>query len=181
MQRTITIAFLRPTRGDDRMNDLTARFSKHGVCHAELVFEGGQAFSIFSHGTAALRQRSMSNPGYELVSLSVPATEYRACHQFCQSAHTQAYPFDSWGMYLSLVHPGECAHKSSERVGKTFCSKIITEALQFGGVREVQGLSPSAVTPSSLLSAVKDSERRVCHTVRSLAGAGALVPMLMMH
>jgi len=53
-------------------------------------------------------------------------------------------------------------------VGKTFCSKIITEALQFAGSPEVRHLSPSAVTPSRLYEAVKDSERRVCHAVRPL-------------
>lgn len=178
-RRTLTLAFLRPNPGEDRMNDLTACASRHGVCHAELVFDGGSAFSIHHSEQARLRQRTFSNPGYELVSLSVPAEEYRACHQFCQSAHSQAYSFDSLGMYLAPVHPGGCADKSSARVGKTFCSKVITEALQFGGVKEVQGLSPSAVTPSGLYAAVKDSDRRVCHAVRSLAGSGSLVALRM--
>ena len=178
-QRTLTLAFLRPQPGEDRMNDITACASRHGMCHAELVFDGGSAFSIYYKEQARMRQRTFSNPGYELVSLSVPASEYRACHQFCQSAHSQAYPFDQLGMYLASVHPGGCADKSSARVGKTFCSKVITEALQFGGVKEVQGLSPSAVTPSSLYAAVRDSERRICHAVRSLVGTGALVPLKM--
>ena len=126
----------------------------------------------------------MSNPGYELVSLSVPASEYRACHQFCQSAHTQGYPFDSWGMYLATIHPGGCADRPSSAVGKTFCSKIITEALQFAETPEVSGLSPSAVTPSRLYAAVKDSERRVCHSVRPMQlgkgrGAGVVAQMSM--
>ena len=176
--RTLTLAFLRPLPSDDPINVLTARMSKHGMCHAELVFDCGQAFSIYHGGTVALRHRSLSNPGYETVSLSVPTSEYRACLQFCEAAHQSAYPFDSMGMYIASIHPGGCAHRSSAYIGRTFCSKIITEALQFAGVREVEGLSPSASTPSRLYAAVKDSERKICHSVRTLTKAGVALMMV---
>lgn len=176
--RTLTLAFLRPLPNDDPINVLTARMSKHGMCHAELVFDCGQAFSIYHGGTAALRHRSLSNPGYETVSLSVPSSEYRAAFQFCTAAHQSGYTFDSVGMYLASVHPGGCAHKSSASLGRTFCSKIITEALQFAGVGEVESLSPSASTPSRLYSAVVDSDRRICHSVRPLVKGGVALMMV---
>ena len=169
---TLTLAFLRPAHDDDRVSLLAARCSKHGMCHVELVFEDGNAFSIFMEFPLGLRCRTFSNPGYELVSISVSAEEYRACRQFCNAAVKNPYPFDNWGMYLASVHPGACAHRSSARVGSTFCSKIITEALQHGGVREVYGLSPSAVTPSRLYQAIMKSDRRVCHTVRPMMRGG---------
>lgn len=166
--RVLTLAFLRPAPGEDRMNDLTARASQHGMCHAELVFEGGVGFSIYYEEPTRMRQRTFSNPGYEMVSLSVSHMEYSACAQFCSQAVKEAYPFDSWGMYLATIHPGGCSDRPSSAVGKTFCSKIITEALQFAGLPEVSALSPSAVTPSRLYAAVRDSERRVCHAVRPM-------------
>ena len=179
MQRTITLAFYHPTPGEHRVNDLTVRWSEHGVCHVELVFDGMWAFSLYLDEPTRLRQKSFLNPGYEMVSLSVPYMEYASCLQFCKAAAKEAYPIDKVGMYLSMIHPGGCMEVSSASIGKTFCSKIITEALKFGGLQETQGLSPSAVTPSRLYAAVKDSERRICHNVRPLAGTGVLVPLVM--
>lgn len=163
---TMTLAFLRPSPDDKLMNRLTAMASKHGICHAELVFDGGLAFSIYHNATPFLRQRTMSNPGYEFVTLSVSHREYNSALQFCRSAVAEAYAFDDVGLYLASVHPGGCMEKPSSAVRKTFCSKIIAEALQYADVEEVQHLYPSAVTPSGLYAAVKDSERRVCHNVR---------------
>lgn len=167
---TLSLAFLRPPSDDKLMNRLTAGVSRHGICHVELIFENNLAFSIYHDSTPFLRQRTMSNPNYEFVSLSVSHQEYRAALQFCRSAVADGYAFDSRGMYLASVHPGHCAERPSSAVGKTFCSKIITEALQFADTQEVAALSPSAVTPSSLFAAVKDSSRRICHTARPVAG-----------
>jgi len=167
--RVLTLAFLRPAPDDSWMNRLTARASKHGVCHAELVFDGGMAFSIYHDSTPFLKQRTLSSPGYELVSLSVSSAEYKAAHSFCQSVVAEQYGFDERGLWLATVHPGGCFDKASCRLGRTFCSKIITEALQFADVPEVAGLSPSATTPSRLYGAVVESGRRMCHTVRPIA------------
>jgi hypothetical protein len=176
----LTLAFLRPPSDDILMNRLTACASKHGICHVELVFEECVAFSIYHKGTPFLRKRSMANPGYEFVSLSVEPREYKAALQFCRSAVADGYAFDDLGLYLASVHPGLCMDKPTSTVGKTFCSKIITEALQFADVEEVQGLCPSAVTPSVLYGAVKNSERRVCYCVRpSKREAGVAAPLKM--
>lgn len=168
MSRTLTLAFLRPSPEDDWMNRLTARASKHGLCHVELVFDGSQAFSIYHGQTPSLRHRTLSNPGYELVTLTVSPSEYRAAHSFCKSVVAEGYAFDNRGLYLATIHPGGCLESSSSAVKKTFCSKIVTEALQYADVPEVAGLSPSATTPSRLYAAVRDSGRRMCHTVRPL-------------
>ena len=116
----LTLAFLRPSADDKWMNRLTARASRHGICHVELVFDGMMAFSIYHDSTPFLKQRSMSNPGYEFVSLSVSSKEYRAALQFCRSAVAEAYAFDDRGLYLASVHPGGCLDKPSSAVGKTF-------------------------------------------------------------
>jgi hypothetical protein len=177
--KVVTLAFLRPSPDDyDSARDyctnrLTACFSRHGFCHVELVFDGGMAFSIYDNGAgAALRARTLSNPNYELVPLSVTGAEYRACLQFCSNLSQKAVGFDSLGMYCAPLRAGlpcglcACFERTSERAGKTFCSKVIVEAMQFAGVPEVDGLTPSAATPSSLYAAVRASERRVCDSVR---------------
>jgi hypothetical protein len=167
--RVLTLAFLRAAPDEeDVVNRVTARLSRHGFHHVELVFDGCMAFSIYHGGGAGFRERTLSNPNYELVPLAVSAAEYRACAQFCANASQKGLGFDSLGMYCAVLHPGcECwPERGSERVGATFCSKIIVEALQFGGVREADGLPPSGTTPSSLYAAVRDSDRRVCDSVR---------------
>jgi hypothetical protein len=167
--RVLTLAFLHLAPDDDDcVNRLTARVSRHGFCHAELVFDGGTAFSIYHGGVAGLRARTLANPHYELVPLLVSGAEYRACFQFCANASKQGLRFDSAGMYCSVLHLGPlcCCDRTSARAGATFCSKAIVEALQFGGVREAEGLAPSAVTPSRLYDAVRGSDRRICDSVR---------------
>ncbi len=168
---TLTLAFFHPLPDDPWINRLTAMVSRNDVCHAELVFDGGgaqtQAFSIQHGTTASLRPKTLSNPAYELVTLSVSAQELAACKEFCANASKQEYGFDDVGMALSVVHPGGCCGRSSAQVSKTFCSKIITEAMQFAEMPEVQRMHPSSTTPSMLLEAVRESQRRVCHTVPS--------------
>ena len=170
--KVMTLAFLRPspddydTHQDYLINRLAAACSRYGFCHVELVFDGGMAFSIQYGGVATLRQRTLSNPNYELVPLSVTGAEYRACLQFCANVSQKGVRFDSLGMYCATFHPGGCLEHPSEQTGSTFCSKIIVEAMRFGGVQEVEGLSPSAATPSRLYAAVRSSERRVCDSVR---------------
>jgi hypothetical protein len=48
---------------------------------------------------------------------------------------------------------------------KTFCSKVICEALQYAGIEEVQGLVPSCTTPSRLYHVFMFSKKRICASV----------------
>ena len=71
------------------------------------------------------------------------------------------------GMVGACLQPQGCAvccYRPSEITGNTFCSKIVTEALQFAGLPEVQELHPCTTTPSLLLDAVGSSPRGVCDT-----------------
>jgi len=167
---TLTLAFFHPLEDDPWINRMTALVSRNDVCHAELVFDNGgpqtQAFSIQHGTTASLRAKTLSNPAYELVTLNVSGQELAACKEFCANASKQEYGFDDVGMALSILNPG-CCGRSSAQTSKTFCSKIITEAMQFAEMQEVQRLHPSSTTPSMLLDAVRDSSRRVCHSVPS--------------
>jgi hypothetical protein len=167
-QRIITLAFLFPTDSDAFLNRLVARMSKHKVCHVELVFEDDMAFSIFAGGNVFFRQRSFSNPDYHIISILVPPSEYNAVYSFCQSAVQHEIAFTDYGMYVSYLQPKGCPFLNTDgsvQTGRTFCSKIVTEALQFAGNSETEHLIPCTTTPSCLYAAFHGSERKVLSSV----------------
>lgn len=167
--RVLTLAFLRPADTDHWVNRLSARVSASPFCHVELYFESvQQCFSVMWGETAGFRAKNLSNPNYELVSLLVTPKEYDTCLEFCRSSANQQLPFDDRGMWLSWflsASPCVSCDRSSHDVGGTFCSKIITEALQFAAVREVLDLRPAAATPSRLYACVRGSTRMACGSV----------------
>lgn len=168
-QRILTLAFLRSNADDHWANRLTARVSKHPFCHVELYFENiNESFSIMWGETAGFRQKNLSNPNYELLSLVVTQKEFDSCLEFCRVAGTHHLAFDDRGMWFSWSAPilsPCCCEFSSQAKGSTFCSKIITEALQFAGVKEASNLRPSATTPSRLYESVRHSTRIACNSV----------------
>lgn len=168
-QKVLTVAFLTPAPDDHWMNRLTGRVSLHPYCHVELFFEcSNMCFSIEWGEFAGFRFKNLSNPNYHLVSLCVPAREYDTCLDFCRVAATHHMLFDNIAMWRAWFPPClTCTpcDPSSQSKKRTFCSKIITEALQFAGVREVERLTPAATTPSVLFHAVVSSPRKICSGV----------------
>ena len=165
-QRVLTLAFLRPDAHDHWVNRWAAQASTYPYCHVELYFESiQQSFSIMWGETAGFRSKNLSNPNYELISLLVTPKEYDASLEFCRSAVGHALCFDDhgmWGSWFAPVFGCSACEASSQQVGRTFCSKIITEALQHAGVREVEALLPAATTPSCLYKAIAPSSRVIC-------------------
>lgn len=167
-QRVLTLAFLRPGPDDAAVNRLVATVCKHGICHTELVFEDNKAFSIFAGQKVFFKERTFSNPEYELISLAVSPIEYASAYNFCKQAKDYDLGFTDVGMIASFLQPRACPciyTNSSLYTGHTFCSKIVTEALQFAGVGEVDHLIPCTTTPSCLYEAVKDSQRKLLCSV----------------
>jgi hypothetical protein len=169
-QRVLTVAFLTPDAKDQWENRLTAAMTRHPFCHAELFFESiNQSFSIQSGERAGFRAKNLSNPNYSLVSILVSNKEYDASLEFCRTVSSQDIQFDERGMWLSwfpsaVMCCGVC-HSNSQARGKTFCSKIITEAMQFAGLREAEHLCPSSTTPSDLYACLRGSLRIACNSV----------------
>lgn len=167
-QRVLTLAFLRPGPDDPPFNHLVAKACKHGICHAEIVFEDSMAFSIFAGQSLFFKQRTFSNPEYELISLSVSDSEYSAAYAFCRQAAQYDIHFTDAGMLAAYFQPKRCPcvnTAASLHSGATFCSKIVTEALQSAGVSEVEHLNPCTTTPSCLYDAVRDSQRKLLNSV----------------
>lgn len=171
-QRMLTLAFLCPTPDDHWANRLTSSpyVSEHPYCHVELYFESlNQCFSVVWDEIVGFRVKNLSNPNYRVVSLAVSSKEYDCCLEFCRIASTHNLGFDDRGMWSSWFSHSLCCclacESSSQQKGATFCSKIITEALQFAGVKEVDGLLPSSTTPSRLYECVRNSSRLACNSV----------------
>lgn len=163
----LTVAFLFPGPEDeDWVNRLVAKVSRVKCCHAELVFDDQMAFSIFKGENVFFRKRTFANPEYQLLSLFVSQAEYSAAYRFCEQAHTRDVGFTDVGMVAAYAQPCPMVNtRPSYELGYTFCSKIVTEALQAGGVEEVEHLCPCTTTPSTLYCALRESRRLVGHTV----------------
>ena len=182
-QRVLTLAFLRPGPNDPSFNHLVAKVCKHGICHTEIVFEDNMAFSIFAGQRVFFKQRTFSKPEYELISLSVSDKEYSSIYSFCKQAAQFNIGFTDVGMLAAYFQPRDCPcvnTTASMHAGVTFCSKIVTEALQTAGLSEVEHLKPCATTPSCLYDSVRDSQRRLLNSVpykcNQLKQIGALWP-----
>ncbi len=163
------MAFLFPNgKENPRLNKVVAALSEFKTCHVELVFEDDMAFSIFAGSNVFFKQRSFSNPDYSLISLSISNAEYNSIYNFCQSVVTHDLGFSDMGMVFSYMQPRNCPFYNtapSVQVGHTFCSKIVTEALQFAGTPEVEHLIPCTTTPSCLYKVFKDSPRKILSSV----------------
>ena len=157
--RYVTLGFLTPDAEDPAINRLVAHVSTHPFCHVELELGDGRSFSIFDGGTVFLREKSFANPNYVLLSLAVTDAEHAAVSRFCTDAVARKIGFHNIGMFSAYIRPRCIAGTPSTQLGSTFCSKIVTEALQHGCIKEVSGMNPSCVTPSALYTALRGSER----------------------
>ena len=172
--RILTVAFLFPDlskpwlamSADERFNAIVARACRFPCCHVELVFEDGMAFSIFSRSRLFFRQRSFANPEYRLISLRVPRAEYQAAYAFCAAAMTHEIGFNEIGIYAAYLQLCPVLYtQPSTEAGHTFCSKVVTEAMQAAGTPEAEPLVPCTTTPSMLYGALAESRRKIHHTV----------------
>lgn len=177
--KLLCLAFLRPYDDDFFMNRVTAKVSQHPYHHVELFFPCKQScFSVVLNECAGFRAKNLSNPMYDMVTLAVTPDEYNKCLAFCDEASKQKIEFDNHGMYMSYFKIPCCKSSSMSRK-RTFCSKIITEALKTGGLDEVSHLDPSCTTPSRLFDAVKNSRRFVCGSVPYKINAMLQTPVIL--
>jgi hypothetical protein len=168
MSPHLTLALMKTDENDHWANRL-AGLACDGLCHAELVFDahshamenGALAFSVQSGEQVRLKPKTFANPAYQFFTIVVSPAEYNSAYEFATAAHQKGLAFSDKDMALSIVHPGSCAHVSSLALGRSFCSKIITEALQAARCEEFEHICPSRATPDTLRKAIENSGRRV--------------------
>jgi len=172
-KKLLVLAFKRPDPKDPWINHLAAWWC-HGFCHVELILEtvGKErlAFSIEGGGKSRMAVKTFAGEDYKFVELIVSMDEHKRVCDFCDSAAYAKYPYGNLAMVLAIL-PSGCVSSRSSKLWGTFCSKIVTEALQRGGLEEVETLNPSYTTPATLFRAVERSKRR---TTDPLPSAGLL-------
>jgi hypothetical protein len=163
-KKLLVLAFKRPERGDPWINHLAGWWC-NGFCHVELILETvGErehlAFSIEGGGKSRMAIKTFAGQDYEYITLIVSMAEHKRVCDFCDSAAYIKYPYGNFAMVCAIL-PSGCVSSRSSKFWGTFCSKIVTEALQKGGIEEVDTLNPSYTTPGTLHRAMQHSNRRI--------------------
>jgi hypothetical protein len=150
----------KPQPGDHMLNHLV-RFCDGPFSHSEISFEDGMACSVFNGEQVFLEHRTYKNPNYVPVTLLLKQEQYTKVREFCARNARDGVGFDQFGMFASILP----VHVSVARKDRTFCSRLVTEALQHGGVACVQHLDPARTTPSGLHAVLAAASPGVIDTV----------------
>ena len=134
-KKLLVLAFKRPEPGDPWINHLAGWWC-NGFCHVELILETvGErehlAFSIEGGGKSRMAIRTFAGQDYEYITLIVSMAEHKRVCDFCDSAAYTKYPYGNLAMVCAIL-PSGCVSSRSSKFWGTFCSKIVTEALQKG-------------------------------------------------
>ena len=152
---TIRLCFYDPRQdAEGRLNHMVAR-ADGPFCHCELQFGDGQAFTIYMQGKAVLRPRRFSSPNYTMISVPCTRKQEALCRTFAQEAAGRV-PFSTLRMVNAFCRlpslvgggadpPSALAHAAHG----SFCSELVAEALQAGGVLPL-GVAARHATPSGL-------------------------------
>ena len=102
--------------------------------------------SIFQDGTVFFQKKEYSREGYTSIGLRLNRLKHDALIQYCQNAAAQKVPFGATEMYFAFLPIVLLPHNNNT----TFCSKYITDALKYAGIKEVLEIDSRNTTPSSL-------------------------------
>lgn len=148
--RKINVMFYTPPHTDSFLNRAVSWYDPP-YSHVELSFEDGHACSIFNGESVFMQQRSYANPNYDVLTIGVSHDSYLKVLTFCKKLHKQKVGFDSWGMFSSVIP--FCSQ--SPRHDATFCSRLVTEALQQASLAALEGENSVKMTPSRLHRLIK--------------------------
>ena len=165
--KEITLVFRRPTATDGRGNRLLSKITG-GMFHVDLVLERLPSdeclvFSIRRGGYAGLTLKTFEkNPAHEYVKLVVHKGEHDRVCEFCELMARKKFSYGHIALaWMCFPFRLQCLDSQSSSRWGTFCSKIVTEALQYGGLQETQGICPSFTSPEQLFRRVERSPRRL--------------------
>lgn len=144
---SVRLGFYRTHKGDHWMNKLAAAWTLSDLTHVELVFSDETAFSVWSGDVAFLRPREHAEH-YVFVSLPISPREEQILRRHCEAVVASgAAVFNKrrmmFGRFADALGYG----------GGTFCSEMITRALQVVGV--FTHLIPYRTSPKVLYDEAK--------------------------
>ena len=154
----ILILFYKPTSTDPLMNRVVAHFSPP-FCHVELAFPeryGDEPWecdiygsSIFQDETVFFKRKTYARDGYVCLTIEVSHIQQLRVKHYCRQQSDAGVSFNKWAMYGAYVPIFRSDHG-------TFCSKYITNALQYGCILDPSTIDASRTTPSGLHSLLCD-------------------------
>ena len=149
----ILLLFYKPSPTDHILNRIVAKadppFSHVEIAfperHGEMPWEREiWGSSIFQGETVFYKPRTYQRDGYVCLALEVSLHQQKSIMQFCEARANAGVPFHANAMYFAYL-PFQMVYTSG-----TFCSKHITEALQYGCVGNSHLLNPALTTPSRM-------------------------------
>ena len=165
--KELTLIFRRPAKTDGRANRLLSKITG-GRIHVDLVLERLPSdeclvFSIRRGGSAGLSLKTYTkDPAYEYVKLVVPKGEHDRVSEFCEHMARKHLSYGHIALaWMCFPFKLQCLNTQSSATWGTFCSKIVTEALQYGGLQETLDLCPSFTSPEQLFRCLERSPRRL--------------------
>lgn len=149
----VYLLFYKPAADDPLLNRVVAFFDRP-FCHVELAIPkrvGDEpwdrvmlASSIYQHQTVFLRHKTYDRKGYVSFGIEVSMAQLYKIKAFCRHHADRGTPFHRFAMYAAYL-PVQLVHTDA-----TFCSKHVTQALQYADVPLVHGVNPALTTPSTL-------------------------------
>ena len=150
----VYLLFYRPKTDDPLLNRLVALFDGP-YCHVEMAFSDkwGEhpwerelwGSSIYQGETVFFKPKTYARDGYFSFAIEVTVPQMYKIRSFCKNQSSRGVGFSRAAMYAAYV-----PYYQLVTTEDTFCSKHVTEALQYGGVTQVENLNPSLMTPSKL-------------------------------
>ena len=172
----ILLLFYKPSSTDPVLNRLVAVFDPP-YCHVEMAFPeryGEEPWqrdiwgsSIYQGECIFYKNRSYQRDGYVCITLEVSLLQQIKVKNYCRRQAEAGVRFNSNAMYMAYL-PVQLMHTNG-----TFCSKHITEALQYGGVVHVKDLNAALSTPSRL-------HKHVCKNSPSATSIVQMIPSRML-
>jgi hypothetical protein len=177
----IMVGFLKSERDHPMLNRITGFLGNllHAeverpmyFCHVELIvpYQGRHiSSSIYQGETVSMSDtKTFSNPNYIMHCMTVTPLQLSRIVDFIRYSYNSKVGFDLMGMLGSMLpFPLPFRPKPSHR---TFCSRYMVEALQYGDVEAVRGMNAATTSPAALyrkLTGNSNRDARVLGTLRS--------------
>lgn len=155
----IYLLFYKPSSTDPLLNKVVAAFDGP-FSHVEMAFPerfGEEPWekevwgsSIFQGETVFYKPKTYKREGYVSFAIEVSTAQLYKIRSYCKQQMNAKMPFCIMSMYMAYI-PFDLYNNEKA----TFCSKHVTNALQYGDIDLVRGINPRTTTPSRLYKLLK--------------------------
>ena len=147
------LLFYKPSNDDPALNRIVAFFD-YPFCHVEIAIPNRTgdaprdrtmlASSIYQNQTVFFKPKTYDREGYISFGIEISVAQLYRIKSFCKHHTERKTPFCLHAMYAAYL-PFQLIETDA-----TFCSKHVTQALQYARVPLADGINPALTTPSRL-------------------------------